>query len=55
MINHWQVHSFNTMLRKVGAVKKLEEVTISSSDLKPFLSQYKQALESLKLQLSTKI
>jgi hypothetical protein len=43
------------MLRKVGAVKQLEEVTVSPSDLKPFLSQYQQALESLRLQLSTEI
>lgn len=50
----WQIHSFNTMLRKVGTtVKQLEEVIISSTDLKPFLSHYQQALESLKHQLSS--
>ena len=40
------------MLRKVGEVKLLQDVAVSAKDLKPFLSRYEQALESLKFQLA---
>ena len=50
----FQVHPFHTMLRKVGAVKRIQDVAVSASDVQPFLPQYKQALEQLKLQLNSK-
>ena len=42
------------MLRKVGRVKQIQDTPVHRSNLKPFLSQYQEALERLKLQLSGK-
>ena len=41
------------MIRKVGGAKQFQNVTVSQSQLKPFLSQYQQSLEHLRLQLQS--